>query len=88
MCRDIDYVRTYLKEHGREIGGRAEKGDVLSAQIISAYDLLVDRPTDPGPKGLLMGMIHDYKKRAVGEGQSGIQCDAARKDNISQSPLG
>jgi hypothetical protein len=63
MCRNIDDVRTYLKEHGKEIGGKAEKGDVLCAQIVSAYDLLFRRPTDPGPQGLLVGMINDYQKR-------------------------
>ena len=67
MCRSIDDVRTYLKEHGREIGGKAENGDVLCAQIVSAYELLFHRPSDPGPQGLLVGMIHDYRKRALME---------------------
>ncbi len=67
MCRNIDDVRTYLKEHGKEIGGKAENGDVLCAQIVSAYDLLFHRPSDPGPQGLLVGMIHDYRKRALME---------------------
>jgi len=67
MCWELDHIRAYLKEHGKEIGGRAERGDVLSAQIVSAYDLLVHHPTDPGPQGLLAGMIHDYKKRAINE---------------------
>ena len=67
MCRNIDDVRTYLKKHGKEIGGKAEKGDVLCAQIVSAYDLLFRRPTDPGPQGLLVGMIHDYRKRTLME---------------------
>jgi hypothetical protein len=67
MCRSIDDVRKYLKEHGKEIGGKAENGDVLCAQIVSAYDLLFHRPTDPGPQGLLVGMIHDYQKRAFME---------------------
>jgi hypothetical protein len=67
MCHNIDDVRTYLKEHGKEIGGKAERGDVLCAQIVSAYDLLFRRPTDPGPQGLLVGMIHDYQRRAIVE---------------------
>jgi len=67
MCGELDHVRAYLKEHGKEIGGRADEGDVLSAQIISAYDLLVHHPTDPGPQGLLVGMIHDYRKRTIVE---------------------
>ena len=73
MRHDLDNVRAYLKEHGKEIGGRAEKGDMLSAQIISAYGLLVHRPADPGARGLLVGMIHDYKRRAIGESRSGIR---------------
>jgi hypothetical protein len=67
MDRSIDDVRTYLKEHGKEIGGKAEKGDVLCAQIVSAYDLLFCRPTDAGPQDLLVGMIHDYRRRAIVE---------------------
>ena len=67
MCRSIDDVRTYLKEHGKEIGGKAENGDVLCAQIVSAYDLLFHRPSDPGPQGLLVVMIHGYRKRALME---------------------
>ena len=67
MCRSIEEIRTYLKKHGKEIGGKAEKGDVLCAQIVSAYDLLFHRPTDPGPQGLIVGMIHDYRKRAIAE---------------------
>ena len=65
MCLTMDDVRTYLKEHGREIGGKAEKGDDLCAQIVSAYGLFFRRPADPGPQGLLVGMIHDYRKRAI-----------------------
>jgi hypothetical protein len=67
MCRNIGDARTYLKEHGKEIGEKAGKGDVLCAQIVSAYDLLLRRPTDPGPQGILVGMIHDYRKRALME---------------------
>ena len=86
MCRNMDDVRIYLKNHGKEIGGRAEKGDVLSAQIVSAYDLLVHRPSDPGPQGLLVGMIHDYQKRAISERCTVIWQD--RRTSTAQCEVG
>ena len=67
MCHTIDDVRTYQKEHGKEIGGKAERGDILCAQIVSAYGLFFKRPADPGPQGLLVGMVHDYRKRTIVE---------------------
>ena len=72
MCRSIDDVRTYLKEHGKEIGGKAENGDVLCAQIVSAYDLLFRRPTTRAPKTSLSGWYTTIGNARSWNGYNGL----------------
>lgn len=53
-------VMEYLKKHGKEIGIKAQSGDVLSKDIINWYTLHYKCPGDPGARAQVMILLDKY----------------------------